>query len=120
MGMVLWAPNGLAGIIMLHEPVWKAGLMKRLWPAYVLAAWPALVIFLGLMLLIEINYHLSLSIDPTAPLKLFRISFSAQSPLPWGMAIGLIIVGFLFFRRAARRVNRSWQAVTQEMKQGAS
>ena len=120
MGMVLWAPNGLAGLIMLHEPVWKAGLMKRLLPAYVLAALPALVIFLGAMILIEINYHLSLSIDPTAPMKLFKISFSAQSPLPWGVAIGLIIIGFLFFRRAARRVNQSWQEVTYEMKKGAS
>ena len=120
MGMVLWAPNGLAGLIMLHQPVWKAGLMKRLLPAYVLAAWPALVIFLGAMILIEINYHLSLSIDPTAPMKLFKISFSAQSPLPWGVAIGLIIVGFLFFRRAARRVNQSWQEVTYEMKKGVS
>jgi branched-chain amino acid transport system permease protein len=120
MGMVLWAPNGLAGLIMLHQPVWKAGLMKRLLPAYVLAALPALVIFLGAMLLIEINYHLSLSIDPTAPMKLFKISFSAQSPLPWGVAIGLIIIGFLFFRRAARRVNQSWQEVTYEMKRGTS
>ncbi len=120
MGMVLWAPNGLAGLLMLHEPVWKAGLMKRLLPAYALAALPALVIFLGAMILIEINYHLSLSIDPTAPMKLFKISFSAQSPLPWGMAIGLIIIGFVFFRRAGRRVTRSWQAVTSEMKKGAS
>jgi branched-chain amino acid transport system permease protein len=120
MGMVLWAPNGLAGLIMLHEPVWKAKLMKRLLPAYVLAALPALVIFLGAMILIEINYHLSLSIDPTAPLKLFKISFSAQSPLPWGVAIGLIITGFVFFRRATRRVNQSWQEVTSEMKKGAS
>ena len=120
MGMVLWAPNGLAGLIMLHEPVWKAGLMKRLLPAYVLAALPALVIFLGAMLLIEINYHLSLSIDPTAPLKLFKISFSAQSPIPWVGAIGMIIIGLVFFRRATRRVNQGWQEVTQEMKKGAS
>ena len=120
MGMVLWAPNGLAGLIMLHEPVWKAGLMKRLLPAYVLAALPALVIFLGAMILIEINYHLSLSIDPTAPMKLFKISFSAQSPIPRVGAIGLIIIGFVFFRRATRRVNQSWQEVTYELKKGAS
>jgi branched-chain amino acid transport system permease protein len=120
MGMVLWAPNGLAGLIMLHEPVWKAGLLKRLLPAYILAAGPALAIFLGALILIEINYHLSLSIDPTAPLKLFKISFSAQSPLSWGVAMGLIIIGLVFFRRAGRRVNQTWQAVTQEMKKGAS
>ncbi len=118
MGMVLWAPNGLAGLIMMHEPVWKAGLLKRLLPAYILAAWPTLVIFLGAMILIEINYHLSLSIDPTAPLKLFKITFSAQSPLPWGVALGLLIIGFVFLRRAGRRVKQAWQEVTLEMKKG--
>ncbi len=120
MGMVIWAPNGLAGIIMIHEPVWKAGLMRRLLPAYVRAVLPGLVLFFGAMILIEINYHLSLSIDPTAPMKLFKISFSAQSPLPWAVAIGLILIGFLFFRRAARRVSQCWQEVSSEMKKGAS
>ena len=120
MGMVLWAPNGLAGLIMLHEPVWKAGLMKRLLPAYVLAAWPALVIFLGAMILIEINYHLSLSIDPTAPMKLFKISFSAQSPLPWGVAIGLIIVGFCVFPPGGQEGQPELARGNHEMKKGAS
>ena len=112
MGMVLWAPNGLAGLIMVHEPVWKAGLMRRLLPSYARAALPALVLFLGAMTLIEINYHLSLSTDPTAPMKLFKISFSAQSPIPWGVALGLVVIGFVFLRRAIRGVNESWQEVT--------
>ncbi len=120
MGMVLWAPNGLAGLIMLHEPVWKAGLMKRLLPAYARAALPALILFLGAMILIEINYHLSLSTDPTTPMKLFKITFSAQSPIPWGLALGLVVIGFVFLRRAIRRINQSWQEVTVEMKKGAS
>lgn len=120
MGMVLWAPNGLAGLIMLHEPVWKAGLMKRLLPAYALVSFPALLIFLGVMIIIEINYHLSLSIDPTAPLKLFKISFSAKSPVPWGVAVGLILIGSMFFRLAARRVTQCWQEVTFEIKKGTS
>jgi len=118
MGMVLWAPNGLAGIIMLHEPVWKAGLMKKLLPAYMQAALPAVVLFLGVMVLIEINYHLSLSIDPNAPMRIFGIQFDAHSPISWGVAILLIVVGFVFFRRAAGLVNRSWQNVTYEMKKG--
>lgn len=120
MGMVLWAPNGLAGLIMVHEPVWKAGLMKRLLPSYALAALPALILFLGAMTLIEINYHLSLSTDPTAPMKLFKITFSAQSPIPWGLALGLIVIGFFFLRRAIKGVNESWQEVTVLLKKGAS
>jgi branched-chain amino acid transport system permease protein len=116
MGMVLWAPNGLAGIIMLHEPVWKAGLMKKLLPVYIKAALPAVMLFLGVMVLIEINYHLSLSIDPDAPMQIFGIQFDAHSPISWGLAILLIVVGFVFFRRAAGLINRSWQKITYEIK----
>jgi branched-chain amino acid transport system permease protein len=116
MGMVLWAPNGLAGIIMLHEPVWKAGLMKKLLPVYIKAALPAVMLFLGVMVLIEINYHLSLSIDPDAPMQIFGIQFDAHSPISWGLAILLIVVGFVFFRQAAGLVNRSWQKITYEIK----
>jgi branched-chain amino acid transport system permease protein len=119
MGMVLWAPNGLAGIIMLHEPVWKAGLFRKLLPVYAKAALPTVVLFLGVMLLIEINYHLSLSIDPDKPMSVFGIQFDAHSPVPWVIAILLTVIGFVLFRRAGKLVNCSWQEVTYEMKKGA-
>ena len=116
-GMILWAPNGLAGIIMIHQPVWQAGLMKRLLPAYCLIALPSLLLFLGVMTLIEINYHLSLSINPDEPISLFGISFHAQSPAAWLAAIAMTAVGFYFFRKAQRTVRRSWNEVGQMMKE---
>jgi len=115
-GMVLWAPNGMAGIMMLHEPVWKAGLMKRLLPSYGLILTTALIMFLGIMVLVEINYHLSLSINPQEPMKLFGIIFRAQNPVAWILASLLTAIGFVFFRKAQRRVGRSWDEVTQTMK----
>jgi branched-chain amino acid transport system permease protein len=117
-GMIIWAPTGLAGIIMLHQPVWKAGLMKRLLPAYALIGLASLVLFLGAMTLIEINYHLSLSINPDEPMSLFGISFRAQSPAAWIVALGLIVAGFYFFRKTQHLARRSWNEVTQLMKGG--
>jgi branched-chain amino acid transport system permease protein len=120
MFMIIWAPNGLAGLIMLHEPVWKAGLMRRLLPSYAKAFLPALILFLGVMILIEINYHLSLSTNPEAPMSVFKISFIAQSPIPWAVAIGLVLIGFFLLRLAIRGVNQSWQEITASMKEGVS
>lgn len=117
-GMVVWAPNGMAGIIMVHEPVWKSGLMKRLLPSYGLIAIPTLVLFLGVMTLIEINYHLSLSIRPQDPMSILGITFRAQSPVAWCISITLIVAGFFFFRKAQRVVKDSWGEVNQLMKQG--
>ncbi|MBU1193360.1 MAG: branched-chain amino acid ABC transporter permease [Proteobacteria bacterium] len=116
--MILWAPTGLAGIIMNHEPAWKAGLMKKLIPSYTRATLAALVMFLGIMTLIEINYHLSLSIHPKDPMSLFGISFKAQSPAGWIIAIALIAVGFFFFKRGKNEVKNSWMDVHQAIKTG--
>ncbi len=117
-GMVVWAPMGLAGIIMAHEPVWKAGLMKRLLPSYGLIALPSLVLFLGVMSMIEIHYHLSLSINPEEPLTLFGISFKAQSPVAWIASIVMIAVGLFLFLKARKKVKQSWSDVLQLMKKG--
>lgn len=117
-GMVLWAPMGLAGIIMSHEPVWKAGLMKRLLPSYGLIAIPIALMFLGAMTLIEINYHLSLSINPEEPMHLMGLTFLAQSPVPWIIAIGLFAVGLFFFLKAQKKVKQSWKDVLNTIKEG--
>jgi branched-chain amino acid transport system permease protein len=115
--MVLWAPNGLSGLIMLHEPVWKAGLFKRLLPAYGRAIVPLLIMLLGILFLVEINYHLSLSIDPSSPMSFFGISFRAQSVLPWAIGIALAILGFWFFRKASAGVGQAWDEITHLMKE---
>ncbi len=119
-GMVLWAPNGLSGLIMLHEPVWKAGLLRRLFPSYAKAMVPALTIFLGVLILVEVNYHLSLSIDPESPMTLFGIEFSAQSAVPWILCIALMAPGFFAFRKAAGQVRRAWDEVTHTIQKGSS
>lgn len=118
--IVMWAPNGLAGLIMMHGPFWKARLLHKLLPAYAWAGATALVMFSGTMLLIEIIFHLSLSITPNSPMHLFGIAFSAYAPMAWVLAIVLLIVGFLLFRPAARRVGHSWEEVTHMMKKGAA
>jgi branched-chain amino acid transport system permease protein len=103
---------------MIHEPVWKAGLLKRLLPAYGVVLLPILLVLCGAMILVEINSHLSLSINPDDPLRLFGIAFNARSPVAWGVAIAMIVAGLVFFKKVSWRVNQSWNEVTQAMKGG--
>lgn len=119
-GMVLWAPNGLSGLIMLHEPVLKAGLFRRLIPSYAAAMAPGIVLFTGAMIFIEINYHLSLSVDPQSPMSVFWVEFRAQSPAAWALSICLILAGFFWLKRSLRRVRAAWHEVTRIMQKGGS
>ena len=55
--------------------------------------------------------------------KTIRIGITIKTAIPkyiaWGISILLIVVGFIFLRRAMKTINRSWQEVTQIIKKGA-
>ncbi len=116
--IILWAPNGMAGIIMVHEPIWRAGRLKDLIPSYLAALGAGLVIFFGALIFVEINYHLSLSIEPDNPMHLFGVEFQANSWPPWVLSIALIVAGFFMLRPVIRKIGRKWDEMTQEMQGG--
>ncbi|MBF0280390.1 MAG: branched-chain amino acid ABC transporter permease [SAR324 cluster bacterium] len=116
--IILWAPNGMAGIIMVHRPLWQAGLIRGLLPHYLVALAAGLVVFFGAMILVEINYHLSLSIEPDNPIRLFGVEFKANSWPPWIVSIGLILVGFFLLRPIMKNIRLKWDELTREMQKG--
>ncbi|WP_028315797.1 branched-chain amino acid ABC transporter permease [Desulfatibacillum aliphaticivorans] len=115
--MVMWAPDGLAGLIMRHQPIWRAKRMTKILPSYLVALIPGLVMFAGVIVLVEIMFHISLSIDPESPLSIMGVSFKAQAFMPWALGILLLGVGGYLFKLAARRVNQAWKTVLAEIKQ---
>lgn len=116
--IILYAPNGMAGILMVHQPVWKAGLIKRLIPLYSAALGGGLVAFLGAMIMVEINYHLSLSIEPDAPMQLLGLEFLANSWPPWLLSIALIVAGYFILKPVIRNIGHKWNELTNEMQGG--
>ena len=116
--IILWAPNGMAGIIMVHQPIWRAGKLKRLLPSYLAALGAGLVTFFGTMIFVEINYHLSLSIEPDNPMQLLGVEFQANSWPPWLLSIALMAAGYFMLRPLIRKIGRNWDELTQEMQKG--
>lgn len=114
-GMLIWAPGGLASLIMMHKPLWQGGKMGLILKAYAIAAGPVMVLSLGFMLLIEMNYHLSLSIKPEEAMHVFGVEFYAQSIGPWVLSISLAAVGCFLFRPASRVVKKAWRQAHAEL-----
>ncbi len=117
-GIILWAPNGISGLIMVHEPVWKSGLMKRLVPDYLVAFAVGVIAFFGFMIFVEINYHLSLAIEPDLPMTLLGVEFKANSWPPWVLSIALMGFGAYMLRPLIRKIGHKWDVLTEEMKRG--
>jgi branched-chain amino acid transport system permease protein len=115
--MILYAPGGLAGLIMMHKSLWQGRVLSGVLKAYAVIAGPVIILFLGCMVLIEINYHLSLSINPEDSMHIFGIEFYAQSIWPWVISIGLSLGGLVLFLKSRRIVSKAWQTAGQQLKQ---
>jgi branched-chain amino acid transport system permease protein len=110
-GMVMFAPNGIAGLLMMHEPLWQArvyGLMLRLGLAYLLALLPALVLLAGVIVVIEMTYRLSVKAAEGTTIVLFHIALDSARVTSWVAAAVLVGGGFWLFRLTWPVVSAAW------------
>jgi branched-chain amino acid transport system permease protein len=97
--MVMFAPGGLAGLIMLHLPLWQRGTLLQIVPAYAVMLVPALMGVAGLVALIETAHHQLVKTGTEGPaMKLFGIAYNSNAVLPWVVALALIGGGVVLGR----------------------
>jgi len=112
--MVMYAPGGFAGLLLMHRMLVATGTLARLLPSYALAAVPALALFAGVVLLIETSHHLLVKAAEGPKMHALWISYDANSPIAWAAIAALLAVGFLAFRRTWPIVSRAWGEATIE------
>jgi branched-chain amino acid transport system permease protein len=114
MAIVLFAPGGLAGLIMMHAPIVRTRAFGSVIKAYGLALIPALVMLLGAIVLLEINYRLSTQPESGSRMSLFWVGIDTATPWPWAVAVLLAVGGFYAFRKTWRYVAAAWQCASEE------
>lgn len=93
-GMVMFAPGGMAGLIMLHQPLWQRGTLLRVLPHYAVMAVPALMGLAGLTLLIETAHHQMVKAATDGPaMTMLGIPFASNTAPPWIVALVLLGAG---------------------------
>ncbi|MDB5547081.1 MAG: transporter permease [Tardiphaga sp.] len=105
--VVMYAPGGLTGLIMMHRPLIRAGTLGRVIPSYAVAFVPTLAMVAGLILVIECSVYAAHG-DGNPNIRAFGVAFNAASPLTWGLAVVLLIGGFVVARRTWSRVAQAW------------
>jgi branched-chain amino acid transport system permease protein len=110
--MVLYAPGGIASLILIHMQVLKVRLMHRLWLPYAASLATGLVMLAGLVGVVEITYHYSLEANTNPDMELFGFKFNVTDTMPWVAGFGLLIAGFIASRFAWNAVGRAWTHIT--------
>jgi branched-chain amino acid transport system permease protein len=109
--MVMFAPGGIASLIMLNVSVIKLNLMRHLRLPYLGILLSGLVLLVGVILIIEMGYHLGMERGNSTVIKLLGVTLDTAAPLSWAIALGVLLVGGISFAAMRRNFKRAWSTV---------
>ena len=118
--MVTFAPGGIAGLVLMHQPIARSGRMGRLAAPYARIAGPGLFVVVGFVLLIELCSFLTIGASQGKTFVLAGATIDPKSPVPWAIGALLLGGGGLWLWREARHVRAAWDAVMEEIKAAAA
>lgn len=113
--VVMFVPGGLAGLLYIHGPLLRHGLLRRMLPLYALGLAPALLLGLSTVFLVEFLYGWSRHGYTGEPFSALGFSVVAASPWPWLAMLAGLGAGLATLRLAAPRIVERWQAMQAEL-----
>jgi branched-chain amino acid transport system permease protein len=114
--MVMFAPQGIMGLIAAHEPIMRAGRFGRLLVPYLRVIVPALVMVLGFVAVVELASFLTIGAAQGKALVLFGSKIDEHEALPWIAAFACLAAGTFWFALEARSFRRVWDGLMAELK----
>ena len=109
--MVMFAPGGVAGILLHNVRVWQEGFMRYLIKSYLRLVLGSLPGFVGITVVVEMMYHRQLNAGLDPVLRIYATAWDTASALPWAQAGVLAVVGMVLFERERRRFMADWHQV---------
>jgi branched-chain amino acid transport system permease protein len=113
--MVMYAPGGIASLLMMNLRVAAHGMLRRLWTAYLGLAGTALVVITAVAVMVEMVYHIKLN-EALGPVMTFAgISIDTHSSNAWVGATFLLITGVGLFELTRREFVRQWSQIQEDI-----
>ena len=114
--IVMFAPGGLAGLILMHEPIWKTAphLLARLVTPYILGIASSIFAAVGVLGLIEMLYHISNEYARSSEMAVFGMAVDTASAVPWLAYVAVAASGAFLCRLSFPRVASSWGEAISE------
>ncbi|MEZ0306908.1 MAG: branched-chain amino acid ABC transporter permease, partial [Ramlibacter sp.] len=98
--MVMYAPGGIASLIMMNLRVAAFGRLKELWVSYLALAVTAFIVLLGAACMIEMVYHLKLNAALGPELKFLGATLNAHGLNSWFGSAFVMLTGLGLFEVA--------------------
>lgn len=109
--MVMYAPGGVASLIMMNVRVAAHGLLGRLWSSYLVLCVLGLLMLAGAGALVEMMYHLQLNAGSGNELNYLGLTLDAGSAASWVASTAVALVSLGLFEWVRRRFLKVWNEV---------
>ncbi|WP_018904494.1 branched-chain amino acid ABC transporter permease [Variovorax paradoxus] len=113
--MVMFAPGGIASLVMMNLRVARFGKFGRFWLLYVALAVALVPVVVGAAALIEMIYHIQLNAALGPNLNYFGVAIDTSSAASWLGAAAILAVGLAALEVARRRFVRVWGQAQEEI-----
>lgn len=112
--VVMYAPVGLGGLLLMQRPLLRGGAWKQALPVYALAALPIAVLFMGFVGLVETAHHLMVKATEGPAMQLLGVAYQANGVLPWLVIVGLLVAGFVGLQRMSPRLSAAYHGAVKQ------
>ncbi len=113
--MVMYAPGGIASLIMMNLRVAKFGKLRQIWTSYLGLGLTALAMLAGAGAIIEMVYHLQLNSALGDKVRFMGVMLNARGLDSWFGAAFVMLTGLGLFELARRQYMREWGAIQEEI-----
>jgi branched-chain amino acid transport system permease protein len=113
--MVMYAPGGIASLIMMNLRVAAFGRLRELWVSYVALGLTGLVILAGAGGVIEMIYHLQLSTAMGDSVEFLGVTLNTTDPASWVGSLFVFATGFGLFELTRREFLKQWAEIQTDI-----
>ena len=113
--MVMYAPGGIASLIMMNLRVAAFGKLRKLWTSYLALGGAGLVLLVGAAALIEMIYHLQLGAAMGTELKFLGVTLDSKGVDSWFGSALVMLTGLGLFEVSRRQFSHDWSEVQTDI-----
>lgn len=113
--MVMFAPGGIASLIMMNLRLAKYGKLRQLWASYLGLAGAGLVAVMGVACMVEMTYHLQLNAALGPQMNFLGASINAKGLTSWFGAGFVLLTGAGLFELCRRQFLQQWGRIQEEI-----
>ena len=113
--MVMYAPGGIASLIMMNLRLAAFGFLRRIWVSYLGLGLAALTMLLGAAVMIEMTYHLQLNAAMGPTVKFIGLVFNSQQLDHWFGALFVLFTGLGLFELCRRQYLLEWGEIQEDI-----